>query len=623
MYKTGFSIGIKPDPNINFVEWSNTFRMLPKESSIEPGKYRTSRTPYVEEILLELSPQSRTQEVVVIKPTQIGFSEAGNNFLFAIAHLYPGPCLFVQPTVELCIKHSKKKVAPSVRDMPCLKDIIKEPKSRKSGNTLLLKEFPGGSWTFTGSNSPAGARSDSIRYLVLDDYDGFDTNIGGEGDPGALFSKRTDAFGSRRKIYKNSTPTVKGVSHIDREYQESSQGLYNVPCPHCGEMQYLEFGGSDFDHGIKFKHNEAKEVTEIWYVCKFCKKRIEEYQKDKMMAGGKYVHKYPDRKKRGFKVNSLFSPLGWLSWQSVAEEFLKAKGSPELLQVWTNTRMAEAWEQKGDQPEWSLLKAREEPYKILTIPAGGKMVVISVDTQDNRLSVLVDAWGISEECWHIYWTEIYGNPDKPEVWKQLDLLINRQYERADGQLMSVVSVFVDSAGHNTQAVYNYCRMRQPRVSAIKGAVTPNKPVIGKPTLQDVSYLGVKIKNGIQLWPVGTDTAKNTIYSRLKLSEPGPGYIHFPIGLEDEFYLQLTAEKLQTRYVKGFPVSEWVKTRPRNEVLDLSVYSYAAAIRAGLAMLQPDYIIKKRPVVPRKEQKNKKGSLLDGAGFGKNLNMGII
>ncbi|VVS95345.1 phage terminase large subunit family protein [Desulfoluna spongiiphila] len=598
VYTQAFKAGIKPAPYVDYVEWANEYRRLPKESSVEPGKYRTSRTPYVEEILRELSPQSPTQEVVAIKPTQMGFTEVANTFLFGIAHRYPGPAMMAMPTDDMAKKHSKKKIAPSIAAMPCLKGIIAENKSRDGGNTLLLKEFPGGSWTFTGSNSPASARSDSIKFLILDDYDGFVQEAGGEGAPGDLLKKRTDAFGSKRKIYINSTPTVKDVSHIEKEYEESSQGEFHLPCPHCEEFQFLEFGGKDSDFGIKFMRNEANEVTEVWYVCKHCQGRIEEHQKGKMMLQGVYVHRYPDRKKRGFKVNALYSPLGWLSWAQIMEEFVKAahamkKGNPLPMKVWVNTRKAETFEEAGDQPEWTELAARCEPYKIMTVPAGGMLVTAGVDTQDNRLAVVVRAWGKEEENWLVYHIELYGDPDLPEVWDQLDEILNYDFCHESGADLKIVSMSIDTGGHKDEAVKRYCRKRAAQgVVAIKGANTKNKPIVNPPSLQDVDYKGKKIERGVQLWPVGTDTAKGIIYSRLNNKiDPGkeaqPGYYHFPVGTSDEYFEQLTAEKLITKFNKGFPIKEWIKTRERNEAIDCEVYCYHAALRAGVNRIDFD------------------------------------
>jgi len=583
-----FAKGIKPDPYIDLVKWSDTYRRLPKESSVEPGKYRSSRTPYVKEILVELSPQSSTEEVVFVKGTQIGATEIGNCFLFAIAHRYPGPAMQVFPTEQMAMRHSKKKIASSIRSMPCLKGVVKEANKKSSGNTMLLKEFPGGSWTFSGSNSPASARSDSIRYMILDDYDGFIQDAGSEGSPGDLFRRRTDAFGSKRKIYINSTPTIAGVSQVEKEWQESSQGTYHVPCPFCGEKQFLKFGNQDADFGIKFTRDKDGQIIDVWYVCEHCHKRIDEWQKTDMMANGEYIHKYPDRKKRGFKINSLYSPVGWLSWHRIMTEFLQAKakakkGNKESLKVWVNTRAAEVWEEDGDQPEWTKLSARAEPYKVLTVPDGGMMLVAGVDTQDDRLEVLIEAFGRQEESWVIYYSALYGDPDQPEVWLRLDELLTRTYIHDSGSQMRIESMAIDTGGHKTQAVYNYCRKRAPVVFAIKGASTAGAPVLSIPKKQDVDYLGQKIKGGVGLYHIGTDVVKGTIYNRLGLEVSGPGYCHFPIGLSDEFYRMLTAEKLITGHdTKGFKTQKWVKTRERNEVLDCKVYAYVAAIKAGLS-----------------------------------------
>lgn len=582
--------GLEPDPDIDFVEWANRHMQLTKESSIEPGQYRTSRTPYVEEILRELSPQSETEEVVVVKGTQLGFTTLANIFLFAVADLFPGPCLLVQPTDAMAQDHSKDKIAPSLEQIDVLKGKVKEAKSRDSGNTILKKQFPGGSWTLTGSNSPVAARSKSIRYLVLDDYDGFVQNAGGEGDPGSLFMKRTDAFGSRKKVYKNSTPTLKGFSHIEREYLESSQGVFCVPCPHCGTMQELVFGGKDTDHGLKFDYTDANEVTDCWYVCISCHGRIEEWQKTQMMDQGEYKHQHPDRKKRGFKVSALYSPIGWLSWSKIAEEFLKARKNAELLQVWTNTRLAETWEESGDQPQWTVLKARCEPYQPLTVPGDGLLLSAGVDVQHDRLAVSVYGWGKGEECHLVYHIEIAGNPLHDDVWEQLDQLLNRPFTTANGQTRHILSAGVDCGdGNTTQAVRNYCRTRAPKVFALKGASTANKPVLGLPTKQDVTWKGEKIENGVEIWPIGTDTAKSTLYMRLQLVGAGSGVLHWYIGATDEYFEQLTAEKIVTRFVKGFPVREWhnVRGNKRNEALDCWVYAYAAALRLGVSYLNWD------------------------------------
>lgn len=238
-----FRDGIAPDPIMAVSEHADLYRYLPKESSSEPGKYRTSRTPYLKEIMDDLSVHVDVQEVCVMKATQLGMTEAGNNWVVYIIDAAPGPCLMFLPTDDLAKEHSKQKLSPTIRDTPRIRGKVRSAKGRKSGNTLHVKEFDGGSLFLAGSNSPAKYRSKSIRFLILDDVDGFPVDVGGEGDPVTLAKKRTDTYGFRKKVYEVSTPTIKGASRIEKSYSESDQRHYHVPCPHCGHEQALRWGG--------------------------------------------------------------------------------------------------------------------------------------------------------------------------------------------------------------------------------------------------------------------------------------------------------------------------------------------------------------------------------------------
>jgi phage terminase large subunit GpA-like protein len=121
---------------------------------------------------------------------------------------------------------------------PALRERVAESRSRDSGNTVQTKEFDGGVLIITGANSGAGLRSAPIRFLFMDEVDEYPGDVDGQGDPVALAEKRTATF-SRRKILLTSTPTIKGLSRIEREYLESDQRLYYLPCPKCGHMDYL------------------------------------------------------------------------------------------------------------------------------------------------------------------------------------------------------------------------------------------------------------------------------------------------------------------------------------------------------------------------------------------------
>lgn len=586
-YLNAIAAGIRPDPVITFTEWADTHFSLPRESSSEYGPFRSSRTPFVREILDELSPTSPTQIVVLQKPTQLAATTIGLIFLCAMMDISPGPALFIGITDSKTRSFSRKKLTPAIKATKRLRGKIREPRMKDSGNTILEKTFPGGNLLLAGSNSGASYRSESIKYLVLDDFDGFSLDIDQEGSPDKLADRRTGTFPDR-KIYINSTPTIKGASNIERAYERSSQGEFHVPCPHCGHFQYLQWGGRDADFGIKFTRDASGLVTDAWYVCEACHGRIDEHEKSTFLEAGKYVHRYPERPIRGFRYNALYTPLGWVNtWKYIAQEFLDAveklrRGDPADFKVWLNTMMAECYEPAGDQVAWENLSARAEQYPMLKVPRKGLILTCGVDTQDDRLAVKIMAWGRGEESWLVYWGELIGDPEYPEVWAQLDILLSQTYEHEAGAHLSIFSTGIDSGGHRTNAVYNYCRTRASMgVFALRGASQPGKPILSRPTLQDVTWKGRKIEKGVQLWVIGTEIVKGALSSRLKVQMPGPGYVHFPVGMPDEYYLQLTGEALVTTYNKGVPKSEWKQKRARIEAWDCYVYSFAAAVKAGI------------------------------------------
>lgn len=572
-----------PDPLLSITDWADQYFFLPAASSAEPGKYRTARTPYVREILDSLSPYNGIQSVTFAKPTQIGATVLAIAWMCYGIDCSPAPMLVTLPTGSLAESFSKQKLQPAIDETPRVRGRVKDRRSRDSGNTILEKQYPGGSITITGSNSPASFRSRSVKNVFLDDLDGFEMNVGGEGDPSELAARRTDSYGARKKIFLCSTPTMKGISRIEAAYEISDQRRYHVPCPHCGHFQILEWGGVDFEHGIRFLRNDAGQIIDVWYQCIQCHGRIDEADKTAMLEAGEWIPTFPERIARGYHLSALYSPIGWVSWKQIVEEFLKSKTDPEKLQVWTNTRMGLPWEERGDQPEWADLHSRAEPYQILTVPAPAQMLTAGVDVMDHFLSVSIWGWGPGEEAWLVYWGEIYGDPMQPGVWTELDALLFRAYAHEGGAL-SIVSMGVDSGGHCTQAVYDYARRRYPQAIACKGAAAFNKPILTQPNKVELNYAGMKIKDGVELWTVGTDTIKATLYSRLRIRDHGPGYIHFPIGLPEQFYQELTAEKRVTRYVKGFPRMEWVQIRRQNHALDAFILAYASAVRCNVQFL---------------------------------------
>ena len=560
------------EADLTVSQWADEHRVLSGKASAEPGPWRTDRTPYLQEVMDCLSTTNTIQRVVLMAGAQLGKTEAGSNWLgYVIAHA-PGPMLMVQPTVDMARRLSKQRLESLITDTPCLAERIAPARSRDSGNTMFSKDFPGGMMILTGANSATGLRSAPCRYIFLDEVDAFPTDVDGEGDPVTLAERRSTTF-SRRKIFMTSTPTVKDFSRIESEFLLSDQRRFFVPCPHCSEMQWLKWAQ------LKWADNDPSTVQ---YECEHCGQRFNESNKTEMLTAGQWRPTAPsDGKTAGFHISSLYSPLGWKNWEEIVEDFLRSKADAPRLKTWVNTVLGESWEEDyASKVSASILLERCEQYAAGKVPERGVSVTIGVDVQDNRLAVSVWAWGREEEGWLIDHQEIFGDPSGQDLWKQLDLLVLNKWECETGGSLRADVIAVDSGGHFTSEVYQYARERSASgVIAIKGQSQRAKPPIGKPTKVDINSKGNTLKRGASVYPVGSDTIKTTLFGRLKHNEPGPGYLHFHAQTGDEYFQQLTAEKQALRYVKGFPVREWVKkSSARNEALDCLVYAYAALNR---------------------------------------------
>ena len=568
-WRDGFMDGLRPEAQLTVSEWADNFRLLSSKASAEPGPWRTSRTPYLQEPMDCLSTSSTVHRVVMMFAAQTGKTEAGSNWLGYVIDHAPGPMLCVQPTVEMAKRLSKQRLESMISETPCLSAKIAPARSRDSGNTMFSKEFPGGMMLLTGANSATGLRSAPCRYIFADEIDAFPADVDGEGDPVSLAEKRATTF-ARRKILLTSTPTIKDHSRIEAEYLLSDQRRFYVPCPKCGGMQWLKWPQ------MRWIDNDPSTAR---YQCEHCGEQFEELHKPAMLRQGEWRATAPgDGRTAGFQLSGLYSPLGWFSWADMVEEFLRAKADAPALKTWLNTRAAETWEEDyASKVSADGLRERCEHFPMGVLPEGSVALSFGIDVQDNRLAISGWAWGRDEEGWLVYHAEIFGDPSRADLWKQVDEAVLREWEHASGAKLRPDVVCVDSGGHFTAEVYQFARERARQgVIAIKGASQRNKAVIGKGSKVDINARGKTLKRGAMVFSIGTDTAKSTLFARLKHNDPGEGYLHFPMEVTDEYFQQLTAEKQVMKYTRGgFPVREWVKKpNARNEALDTLVYAYA-------------------------------------------------
>ena len=575
--------GLTPDPLLTVSEWSDRHRVLSSKASAEPGRWRTSRTPYLKDIMDCLSPTSPVERVVFMKAAQLGATEMGSNWIGYVIHHAPGPMMAVWPTVEMAKRNSKQRIDPLIEESAALAELIAPARSRDSGNTILAKEFRGGVLVMTGANSAVGLRSMPVRYLFLDEVDGYPLDVEGEGDAISLAEARTRTF-ARRKIFIVSTPTISGASAIEREYEASDQRRYFVPCPHCKHLQWLRFEQLRWDKG---------QPETAAYVCESCDTAIAEHHKTWMLERGQW-RAMAEGKTAGFHLSSLYSPVGWRAWRDIAAAWEaavnKESGSAAAIKTFKNTELGETWVEEGEAPDWQRLLERREDYRIGNVPSGGLLLTAGADVQKDRIEVSVWAFGRGKESWLIEHRVLMGDTARDTVWKALAAMLAEHWTHACGAPMPLARLALDT-GFATQEAYAFVRAcHDPRVMAVKG-VARGAALIGTPTAVDMTQGGKKLRRGIKVYSVAGGIAKLELYNNLRktpeVAEDGvairypTGFVHLP-NLDAEYLQQLCAEQLTTRRDRnGFPVREWQKMRERNEALDCYVYARAAASNAGL------------------------------------------
>lgn len=549
---------VRPRPPTTVSAWADRYRVLTSKSSGEPGQWRTDRVPFAREPMDCLSASSPVQRIVLMFAAQMTKTEIGLNWIGYVMQHAPAPMLVVLPTEQVRKRWVRQRLDPLLNECPAVRAIFDARRMRDAANSEDMKDFPGGMLVLGGANSPASLASMPIRYVLCDEVDRFPWEVGQEGDPLGLIDERTKTF-PRRKVMLVSTPTTKGASRIEIEYNASDMREYHVPCPHCDEHQVLRWRHDDGSYGLR--HSET--TGHIWYACVHCGAEIEEHHKTDMLARGRWIPRHPERAVRGYHISGLYSPLGLgFTWAEIWRMWQDAHGDTANLKRFVNTTLGEAWEEKGDSIQDVALISRLEIYAeklpILAITAG-------VDVQKDRLECTVTGWGAGEECWTLDHLILPGDTAQGEVWDDLhEALLEARVEYAA----------IDS-GYNTSMVYSFVATRRWCV-AIKGARGMGRPLVEDEKKRRQRMRGRR-KKSAAVEPLGVDQGKALVYSRLKLLQPGHGYVHFPndAAFDDEYFAQLAAEKLVTKVKGTRPFQEWVQTRARNEALDCMVYALAA------------------------------------------------
>ena len=565
--------GFKAPENLTVSQWADKYRKLSPENSAEAGRWKTSRTPYLEEIMNAFT-DDKVHKIAVVASSQVGKTECELNMLGYMIDQDPGPAMFVLPALDTAEDFSKRRLTPMLRDTEPLKNKIESAKAKSGNNTILKKIYPGGMLTFAGSNSPASLASIPARYVFGDEIDRWARDAGGEGNPWKLLEARTTTF-YNKKMIAVSTPTMKGDSPIASEFELGTQEYWSVKCPDCGEYHFIDFNSMRFEaKTVVVGGHRQYMVDKVDYACPECG-CINSENKIRHQPM-KWIAKFPDAIKNGYRsfwINAFTSP--WKSWSDIVREFLNSKDDPEKLKTVYNTLFGQLWEERSSVDEEEII-SRAEEYDA-ELPDGVLCLTCGVDTQDDRLEYEVVGYGFFEENWGIEKGIIMGRPSEEETWVKLDGVLDRIYHFADGKGLRISLTFVDSGGHYTQDVYEKCASRiNKRVFAIKGANKADTPYTAPPKKVNIVKEGQKIGKA-WLYMIGVDAGKEHIMSGLKIEKEGARRSHFPSnagrGYDLLFYSGLLSERMT--YKNGKWRWEKLPGHERNEALDCRNYANAA------------------------------------------------
>lgn len=553
-------------------QWADKYRIIPAGTSNQPGRWKTSKTPYLRGIMDAFS-DDRIEEIVFIKPTQVGGTESILNILGYIVDQDPSSTLVVYPSDTLAEDISKNRIQPMLRATKPLAEKFREDDSK-----LLALQFDNMYIPLTGANSAASLSSKPIRFVLLDEVDKYPPRSGGgkEADPISLARERTNTFSYNKKIFITSTPTLK-TGAIWREWESCTRQLFfYVPCPHCGRMQRLRF------HQLKFPKEGSKteRSAAAYYECPYCQGKISDADKNKILQLGQWMNEGETEgmrvspKKTGFALNAIYSP--WLSFADVAYKWLDAQGDQEKMQNFVNSWLGEPWEDVGSTAGAQKVLDNRGVYTRGMVPDWAQIITCGVDVQQNCLYYTVDAWGQGKKIYNIDHDCIPG-VDFNTLWD----VINQTYYDAKGRDWYIDLALIDS-GDQTDQVYDFCYVHNPLTVPVKGSSTP---IPARYRVSAIQREGSAAR-GMNLIICDGSYYKTMIYAKINAVD---GSWQVFDGVDQEYCEQITNEHKVFERKNG--VGSWV-WRPKtsgapNHYLDCEVYAACAADLLGAFALLED------------------------------------
>ena len=558
--------------------------------------------------MMDFMSDDRVEDLYILKSKRVGYTKMISAFVaYCIAHTRRNLALW-QPTDDDRDSYVKSEIDPVLDQIAAVRKVRKV--GGKDTDTMKLKQFLHSVAHFLGGKASRAYRRITVSAAILDEWSKFDAVIEKTGPAMGLAKGRLEGA-AWPKFIGGTTPLIKGLDQCEEAITESATGVVNfhVECPHCGADHPLDFGGKDKPHGFKWEPGRPDTVRHVCPHCResmtqphylahyvdkwtrgswVCERTGKRYGADRVWRDDKGMPCRPP-KRLGLRVWSAYSPQR--SWASIVEEFLTAKAAADKgglgsLQLFTNETLGQTWEVKGERSDDHALQARAkaEGLSIGVVPKGGLVLTAGVDVQRDRWDIAVWAWARGLESWTVDHHVIEGNPANDADWEHVTTYLQRRYQQAwHGGSLGLSAISIDSSDQ-THAVYAWVMRNQsrlPQLRAIKGSSEEHRPVLGPASRQTVNWRGQTIQNGVSLWMMGADTAKDLLLGQLAIERPGPGHVHMAADLQREWFEQLTAEQRILVKNNGKDTYRWVKRRARNEVLDCRNMALHAAMGLGL------------------------------------------
>ena len=571
-----FRRGIKPRDLLAVSRWADRYRWLTTGTN-QPGEWRTERTPYLRDVMDALSEHSPVSTVVFVKSVQVGATEAMNNWIgYVMHHLRNKDMMVVVPTKEFRNQKFNPRLQRMLDETPALKELVTFSSRNRKNTEDILEYATGAKIIKAGANVSTDLRSDPVPYVVCDEVDEFPAEIPGSGDPMTLIEGRQTTF-TRAKTFLVSTPKLEDTSRIWHAYGTTDMCRFHVPCPHCGELQHLEWGGDGAPHGLKWKKaarsssDEGPDrVDEVWYVCKHNGCVIDETDKHDMLHAGRWIADRPHIKdRRGYHINALYAPSGLgRGWKWLAERYLACIGNSAEMQAFKNERLGLPWKEEYDAADPLAIMARRE-----TPPAERPVWwvrSVGIDVQKDCIEVTAYDYGLNEECWAVNHWIVPGATITNEPWEALSDLLAEIRPQCGG---------LDS-GYNAEMAYAFAK-RRPWLFVLKGVKAHGTQMLIEDDGKRKQRLRMKRKTGVSPFLVSNTVGMNEITERLNLPMPPAGkpqqkFIHFPAGVEafdKGFFDQLTSNRKVIKRVRHRVIVEWQERTP-NEAYDCWKYALA-------------------------------------------------